>query len=111
VFGRTGSGFDGDQEGTGPEDRGCARRADRALGCFTIRSARDCNGDLGVAPHIVEALINHTSGHRSGVAGVHNRALYTVPKTQAMAAWADRLMAIVENRELAGNIAPIRLLA
>jgi hypothetical protein len=44
---------------------------------------------------------------RTSVAGVYNRALYTVPKTQAMAAWAERLMAIVEGREPAGNVAPI----
>jgi len=25
---------------------------------------------LGVLPHIVEAILNHVSGHRAGVAGV-----------------------------------------
>jgi len=31
---------------------------------------------LGVLPHIIEAVLNHVSGHRAGVAGVYNRAKY-----------------------------------
>ena len=27
---------------------------------------------LGVLPHVVEAILNHISGHKSGVAGVYN---------------------------------------
>jgi integrase len=29
---------------------------------------------LGVQPHIIEAVLNHISGHRAGVAGIYNRA-------------------------------------
>jgi integrase len=32
--------------------------------------------DLGVQPHIIEAVLNHYSGHRAGVAGVYNRSPY-----------------------------------
>src|SRR5262249_18458842 len=32
--------------------------------------------DIGIAPHIVEAVLNHVSGARAGVAGTYNRALY-----------------------------------
>ena len=35
-------------------------------------------------PHIVEACVNHQSGHRGGVAGVYNRALYTEEKKQRL---------------------------
>jgi hypothetical protein len=31
--------------------------------------------DLGVQPHIVEAVLNHVSGHKAGVAGVYNRSI------------------------------------
>ena len=31
---------------------------------------------LGVAPHVVEAVLNHVSGHKAGVAGTYNRASY-----------------------------------
>lgn len=29
--------------------------------------------DLGVQPHIIEAVLNHVSGHKGGIAGVYNR--------------------------------------
>jgi integrase len=32
---------------------------------------------LGVLPHIIEAVLNHVSGHRAGVAGIYNRASYS----------------------------------
>lgn len=43
----------------------------------------------GIAPHVVEAVLNHVSGHKAGVAGVYNRAEYRVPKRQALEAWAN----------------------
>ena len=39
-----------------------------------------------VEPHIVEAVLAHV-GHRAGVAGVYNRALYAEPKRQALELW------------------------
>lgn len=54
---------------------------------------------LGVAPHIVEAIVNHVSGDKSGkkgVAGVYNRATYLEEKTDALERWAAHLLAIVE---------------
>lgn len=55
--------------------------------------------ELGIAPHIVEACLNHVSGHKRGVAGVYNRAQYAKEKASAMAKWAEYLAAIVETRE------------
>jgi hypothetical protein len=51
--------------------------------------------ELGVAPHIVEALLNHVSGHKHGVAGVYNRAGYEVQKRRALNLWAEHLMMTV----------------
>jgi integrase len=51
--------------------------------------------ELGVQPHIVEAVLNHASGHKAGIAGVYNRAAYVDEKTAALALWAkyvDRLI-------------------
>jgi hypothetical protein len=31
---------------------------------------------IGVQPHIIEAALNHVSGHKAGVAGIYNRARY-----------------------------------
>jgi integrase len=61
---------------------------------------------LGIPPHVIEAALNHTSGHKGGVAGTYNRSTYSSEKRQALDLWADRLMAIVEGRD--SNITPIR---
>ena len=48
--------------------------------------------ELGIQPHIVEAVVNHVSGRaRAGVAGVYNRATYAAEKRMALQAWADHL--------------------
>ena len=56
-------------------------------------------GDLGTPPHVIEALLNHTSGFRRGVAGTYNRALYQNEMRAALAMWSDHLRSIVEGGE------------
>jgi integrase len=53
-------------------------------------------GDIGVPPHVVEALLNHISGHRAGVAGIYNRATYAADKREAIDRWTARVIAICE---------------
>ena len=55
--------------------------------------------EIGVAPHIIEAILNHRGGHKAGVAGIYNRATYEIEIKRALAIWADRLLAIVEQKE------------
>jgi integrase len=55
---------------------------------------------LGVAPHIVEAVLNHVSGHKAGVAGTYNRALYRDEKRAALEAWS-RFILVLTNKEAA----------
>jgi integrase len=55
--------------------------------------------DLGVPPHIIEAVLNHVSGHKGGVAGVYNRATYDREKREALNLWAERVMALIEGRK------------
>ena len=45
--------------------------------------------ELGVLPHIIEAILNHVSGHKSGVAGIYNRAKYEGEMRAALCKWAD----------------------
>jgi len=47
--------------------------------------------ELGVQPHIIEAVLNHVSGHKAGVAGIYNRARYEGEMRSALQAWADHL--------------------
>jgi integrase len=55
-------------------------------------------GDLGVFPHVVEAILNHISGHRAGVAGIYNRAIYAPEKRAALQKWADHIAALSGGR-------------
>ena len=52
--------------------------------------------ELGVLPHVVEAVLNHVSGHKAGVAGIYNRALYSTEKRRALDLWADHVRSLVE---------------
>jgi integrase len=54
------------------------------------------NEELGILPHVVEAVLNHVSGLRAGVAGTYNRALYLDEKRKALAAWADYIDRLVK---------------
>jgi hypothetical protein len=54
--------------------------------------------ELGVMPHVVEAVLNHVSGHKAGIAGVYNRSTYEREKAAALSLWAEHLVALVENR-------------
>src|SRR5262249_30284981 len=38
------------------------------------RSVATGMADIGVQPHIIEAALNHVSGHKGGVAGIYNRS-------------------------------------
>jgi integrase len=55
-------------------------------------------GELGVQPHIIEAAINHQSGHKAGVAGTYNRANYHAERKVALYKWAAHVMALVTKR-------------
>jgi integrase len=59
------------------------------------------NDELAVAPHVVEAVINHISGEaKRGVAGTYNRAKYLAERTRALQAWADHLTGDPERKVL-----------
>ena len=61
--------------------------------------------DLGVLPHVVEAVLNHVSGHKAGVAGVYNGEL-RAEKRQALDLWAAHVEAFVAGQ--ATNIVALR---
>jgi len=53
------------------------------------RTATTMMADHGVLPHVLEAILNHVSGHKSGVAGIYNRARYEGEMWSALQGWAD----------------------
>ena len=44
-------------------------------------------GDLEVPPHVVEAIVNHVSGTKAGVAGIYNKSTYAKERAAALAKW------------------------
>jgi integrase len=63
------------------------------------RMAESPPDGLGIKPHVVEALLNHVSGHKSGVAGIYNRASYLPEVKTALARWAEYIANIVSGAE------------
>jgi integrase len=50
--------------------------------------------DMGIQPHVIEQILNHQSGHKSGVAGIYNRSSYQREVKAALALWADAVRAL-----------------
>jgi integrase len=59
------------------------------------RSVATGMADLGIQPHVVEAVLNHQSGSRRGVAGIYNRSPYAAEKAAALARWDTHVASIV----------------
>ncbi len=93
VFGRRDHGFSGFSV--------CKAALDRRLDIapWTThdlrRTAATKMAELGIAPHIIEAVLNHVSGHKASTAGTYNRATYESQKRNALERWAESLLAIV----------------
>jgi hypothetical protein len=54
--------------------------------------------DLGVQPHVIEAVLNHVSGHKAGVAGIYNRSTCAAEKRAALQLWASHIEAITATK-------------
>lgn len=72
------------------------------------RSMATRMAELDTAPHIIEAVLNHVSGHKHGVAGVYNRAGYAPQQAHALDVWAEHLLGIVEDRAAATRVVKLR---
>jgi integrase len=51
--------------------------------------------ELGVAPHVVEKLLNHTSGTISGVAAIYNKFQYLDEMREAVRMWERRVQSLL----------------
>ena len=60
------------------------------------RSVATGMAGIGIQPHVIEAVLNHVSGHKGGIAGIYNRAQYSTEKAQALARWDEHLSAVVK---------------
>jgi integrase len=107
VFGQFDTGFQGWHVAKRTLD---SRIAGKPLAHWTPhdlrRTAATRMAELGVQPHIIEAVLNHVSGHKGGVAGIYNRATYDTEKREALNLWAERVSALVEGR--AATVVPMK---
>ncbi len=53
---------------------------------------------------MTEALLNHVSGSRAGIAGVYQRHGWDREKAEALRAWARHVLACAEGRTEPGKV-------
>ena len=63
---------------------------------------------LRIAPHVIEAALNHVSGTKAGVAGVYNKALHLDERRDALNAWAALLMREFGEQSADTNVVALR---
>jgi integrase len=51
--------------------------------------------DLGTAPHVVEQILNHRSGHRAGIVGVYNHSRYEPEVKAAVELWDRHIRELI----------------
>lgn len=66
------------------------------------------NDELAIDPHIVEAVLNHVSGSRAGVAGTYNRAGYLKQKQSALEAWGRYVESLMSGKASDNVVAMVR---
>jgi len=59
---------------------------------------------LGVRLEVTEAVLNHISGSRAGIAGVYQRHDWAAEKRAALDAWATHVLAVAEQRSVTDNV-------
>jgi integrase len=77
---------------------------------FTIhdlrRTAASGMAGIGIAPHVVDKILNHSTGKISGIARIYNRHEYTEERAVALARWAAHIEGLVKPPK--GNVAAFR---
>ncbi len=100
VFGAGKSGYSGWSTAKKEIDQRIGKIADWRLHDIR-RTVATGMANLGVLPHVIEAVLNYISGHKAGVAGIYNRATYLPEKTAALTQWAAHLLTLVEGKAAA----------
>jgi integrase len=63
---------------------------------------------FGVQPHVVEAILGHVSGHKSGVRGVYNKAQYLDERRRTLERWGAHIEAIVSGEPAKAKVVNFR---
>jgi integrase len=106
VFGRANGWRDWSGAKADLDQRIAAARGGKPLTHWTLHDFRrvistTLHERLGVLPHVVEAILGHADGHKAGVAGVYNKALYLDERRRALQGWADHIEQLVTGKKSA----------
>jgi integrase len=63
---------------------------------------------FNVPPHVVEAILGHAGGHKAGVAGVYNQAIYLDERRRALERWGAHIMATVTGKPTTARVVSLR---
>jgi integrase len=101
VFGRSGP-FSGWSKAKAALDKRVAEAIGAPLPPWILHDIRRTVAtrlaDLGVLPHVIEAILNHSSGHKAGFAGIYNRSTYAAEKREALRTWSDFVFKVPGDR-------------
>jgi integrase len=62
------------------------------------RTAATRMAELGVAPHVIDAVQNHVSGYKTGVRAVYIKSTYQKETAKALELWAGELRRVVSGK-------------
>jgi integrase len=63
---------------------------------------------FGVPPHVVEEILGHTGGHKGGVAGIYNKAVYLEERRRALTKWGAHIMELVTGKRAKAPVVDLR---
>jgi integrase len=64
---------------------------------------------FGVLPHVVEVLLGHAGGHKAGVAGTYNKAIYLEERRRALELWGAHIMELVTGEPAKAKVVDLHL--
>ena len=92
VFGAGKGAFSGWSRSKDRLDRRCKLAAPWAVHDLRRSFVTHLN-EFGIAPSVIEAIVNHASGVKAGVAGTYDRSKHLPERARVMQLWADHLTA------------------
>jgi integrase len=76
-----------------------AETSGEEVAAFTLhdlrRSAATGMAALGIAPHVVDKILNHSTGKIAGVARIYNRFEYLPERKAALEAWGRHVESLI----------------
>lgn len=103
IFGEAQAGFSGWSRCKSRLDDRIAEGRETALPAWTLHDIRRSVAThladrLGIAPHVIETLLNHRSGLRGGIGAVYNRGRYLAECRDAVDRWAEHIAKLTADK-------------